>query len=64
MKYDVDEPLLRFAITNLDSAKDYVDRLPSDELLSSAVKKMQLAIEFLQEWAQQNGIELREGMKT
>lgn len=61
------EPAIRMAISGINVAKGYVERLPEDspnDLMKMALDCMDVAIDYLRQYAAFENVPLRDYMKT
>lgn len=63
MKADL-EPPLRFAVTGVQNARDYLNRLPEGVELEMALTFMESAIFWINAYAAEKDVEILPSMKT
>lgn len=58
------EPALRMAVTGIQNARQYADRLPEGDALIDALEAMDEAVACLRWYATVEGIDLHDSMPT
>lgn len=66
MRVSEKEVMLRFAVSSIRSAQDYLIRLPHDPAddLAEAVGLMEEVLYWIHEWAEKQEIEIKDSMPT